>query len=76
MFSIATPEPRLQIADIGCGTGASTLMLATELDAHIIAVDFLPELPKRLAAAADRAGLADRITTLSTPTENLPSLSS
>ncbi|HON94151.1 MAG TPA: class I SAM-dependent methyltransferase, partial [Sedimentisphaerales bacterium] len=34
---------RLKIADIGCGTGASTVLLAKELDAEITAVDFLPE---------------------------------
>ena len=33
---------RLKIADIGCGTGASTVLLAEELDAEITAVDFLP----------------------------------
>lgn len=33
----------LKIADIGCGTGASTLLLARELDTDITAVDFLPE---------------------------------
>ena len=31
----------LKIADIGCGTGASTLLLARSLDAQITAVDFL-----------------------------------
>jgi methylase of polypeptide subunit release factors len=33
----------LKLADIGCGTGASTLVLAQNLDAEIIAVDFLPD---------------------------------
>ncbi len=31
----------LRIADIGCGTGASTLLLARLLNAQITAVDFL-----------------------------------
>ena len=62
----------LQIADIGCGTGASTLVLARELDAHITAVDFLPEFLAGLEKAAARAGLADRITTLAAPMESLP----
>ncbi len=31
----------LQIADLGCGTGASTLVLAEHLDAELHAVDFL-----------------------------------
>ena len=62
----------LKIADIGCGTGASTLVLARELDAHITAVDFLPEFLARLEDAARRAGLSDRITTLSASMESLP----
>ena len=62
----------LRVADIGCGTGASTLVLARELDAQITAVDFLPEFLAELEQRADRAGVAERITTLSAPMENLP----
>ena len=62
----------LKIADIGCGAGASTLVLARELDAHLTAVDFLPEFLARLEDAAGRAGLSDRITTLSASMEALP----
>jgi SAM-dependent methyltransferase len=62
----------LRIADIGCGTGASTLVLADELDADITAVDFLPEFLAALEEAARRAGVADRITTLSASMESLP----
>ena len=62
----------LRIADIGCGTGASTLVLARELDAHITAVDFLPEFLDRLEDAAGRSGFADRITTLAASMESLP----
>lgn len=62
----------LKVADIGCGTGASTLVLAGELDADITAVDFLPEFLSVLEEAAGRAGVADRLTTLSAPMEALP----
>lgn len=62
----------LEIADIGCGTGAATLVLARELDAHITAVDFLPEFLTRLEDAAARTGLGERITTLSASMEELP----
>jgi SAM-dependent methyltransferase len=62
----------LRVADIGCGTGASTLVLARELDAQITAVDFLPEFLAELEQRADRAGVAERITTVSAPMENLP----
>ena len=62
----------LEIADIGCGTGAATLVLAEELDAHVTAVDFLPEFLARLEDAARRAGVADRIITLPASMEALP----
>ncbi|MBL4556218.1 MAG: class I SAM-dependent methyltransferase [Rhodobacteraceae bacterium] len=66
-------KPGLSVADIGCGTGASTLVLADELDARLTAVDFLPEFLQVLAAAAARAGVADRITTLAASMDALPS---
>ena len=62
----------LTIADVGCGTGASTLVLAHELDAKITAVDLLPDFLARLEVAADRAGLTGRITTLCASMETLP----
>lgn len=65
-------KANLKVADIGCGTGASTLVLAAELGAHIIAVDFLDEFLAELDAAARRAGLAERITTVSASMEALP----
>jgi SAM-dependent methyltransferase len=50
----------LKVADIGCGTGASTLVLARELDAQIIAVDSLSEFLEVLRSRAAQAGLSDR----------------
>ena len=64
-------KPDLKIADIGCGTGASTLVLANELDAHITAVDFLPEFLEKLEHAAEKAGVADQITTHAQSMEEL-----
>jgi len=61
----------LKVADIGCGTGASTLMLARELDAHILAIDFLPEFLGIRETRARVANLAARITTEATSMENL-----
>jgi len=46
----------LKIADIGCGTGASTIILAKELDAKITAVDFLPEFLDELQTRAKENG--------------------
>lgn len=54
----------LAIADLGCGTGASTIVLAQALDAHITAVDLVPPFLARLHANAERLGLTDRITTV------------
>jgi len=62
----------LKVADIGCGTGASTLVLAGELDAHITAVDLFPEFLARLDEVADRTGMGDRITTLPASMDALP----
>lgn len=62
----------LRIADIGCGAGAATLVLARELDARLTAVDFLPEFLANLEVAAGRAGVADRVTTLEASMEALP----
>ena len=62
----------LKIADIGCGTGASTILLASELDAEITAVDFLQEFLDELASRAQEHGVTDRITTLNCSMEGLP----
>ena len=62
----------LKIADIGCGTGASTFVLADELDVQITAVDFLPEFLEILADRAKRLGIADRIKPLEASMDKLP----
>lgn len=62
----------LKIADIGCGTGASTLVLARDLDAQVAAVDILPEFLDMLRSRAARAGLADRIATVNASMDALP----
>lgn len=62
----------LKIADIGCGTGASTLVLAKALDASVTAVDFLPDFLHDLDIAAERGNVAQRIETLAASMEALP----
>lgn len=62
----------LKIADIGCGTGASTTLLPKELDAEITAVDFLPEFLDELQTRAKDHGVAEKITTLSCSMDALP----
>ncbi|MCP4182814.1 MAG: class I SAM-dependent methyltransferase [Hyphomicrobiales bacterium] len=62
----------LRIADIGCGTGAPTLILAEVLDANITAIDFLPEFLTKLEIAAQKFGVADRVKTAPISMEALP----
>lgn len=52
----------LSIADLGCGTGAATLVLAEALGARIVAVDFLEPFLDTLKVRAIEAGVAERIT--------------
>ena len=62
----------LRIADIGCGTGASTLLLARLLDAQITAVDFLQDFLDVLEGRAENMGLSEKVTTLCCSMDNLP----
>ena len=64
-------EP-LKIADIGCGTGASTLTLAEHLNADITAVDLFQDFLDILNADAKKPGVADKIITLAGSMEELP----
>lgn len=67
------PESALEVADIGCGTGASTLVLAGKLQkAKISAVDLFPELLTVLSSRAREAGLSDRIMPREASMESLP----
>ena len=66
------PSTPLRIADIGCGTGASTLQLAQTLNANVTAVDFLPDFIDVLIERARTTGLSDRINTLVCSMEELP----
>jgi SAM-dependent methyltransferase len=67
-----SPSPDLRIADIGCGTGAATRVLAASLGARVTAVDLVPAFLDRLRAEADAAGLGDRVRTLACPMTSLP----
>lgn len=73
-LDIALPDRTapLKIADIGCGTGASTLVLARLLNARITAVDFIQDFLTILNERAENAGIADRIKTLACSMDDLP----
>jgi SAM-dependent methyltransferase len=62
----------LKIADIGCGTGASTLLLARLLNAQITAVDFLQDFLEVLESRAESRGLSEKIKPLCCSMDNLP----
>ena len=53
--------PTPQVLDLGCGSGASTLVLAHHLTGPITAVDVHPPYLDQLRRAAAAAGLAERI---------------
>jgi len=62
----------LKIADIGCGTGASTLFLARVLPARITAVDLLQDFLEVLEDRAENIGVSEKITTLACSMDQLP----
>lgn len=52
-------EPGETVLDLGCGAGIDTLIAArrTGPSGRVLALDFLPEMLRRTAAAAEEAGL-------------------
>lgn len=62
----------LKIADLGCGTGAATKVLAEELNGEVLAVDTAQAFLRELRAATDRDRSRARITTLECSIDELP----
>jgi SAM-dependent methyltransferase len=62
----------LKVADIGCGTGASSLLLARLLNAQITAVDLLQEFLEVLEGRAESMGLSENIAPLCCSMDRLP----
>jgi SAM-dependent methyltransferase len=48
--------PRPQIVELGCGRGASALILAEATDGEVLAIDLLPEMAAATAARAPAGG--------------------
>ncbi len=71
-LAMLAPSATLKIADIGCGTGSSTISLAHQLNAQMTAVDFLPDFIDVLKANAENEGLAKKVDTLVCSMDNLP----
>lgn len=62
----------LKIADIGCGTGSQTIVLAQNTNASIIGVDLFPAFLQKLDDTAKGLDLQDKITTLAQSMDDLP----
>ena len=61
-----------KIADIGCGSGAQTMILAKNLNGKITAVDLFPDFLVKLNERAKSLNLNDKIVTLEKSMEELP----
>ncbi len=71
-LAMLAPSATLKIADIGCGTGSSTISLAHQLNAQMTAVDFLPDFIDVLKANAENKGLTKKVDTFVCSMDNLP----
>ena len=65
-------SPSLTIADIGCGTGASALVLAQDLQAQIKAVDLHRPFLDDLQTRAAKTGVAEQIEVVEASMDALP----
>lgn len=64
--------PKMQIADIGCGTGGQTATIAQHRDCTITGVDLLPELLEGFRTRMEKAGLTNRVTSIEASMDALP----
>lgn len=65
-------DRKLNIADIGCGSGGQTITLAQNLNAKITAVDMLSEFLDELQEKSKKSGLIGKIDIQKNSMENLP----
>ncbi len=61
-----------RILDVGCGTGAQTLALASQTDGHITATDLFPAFLAPLDASIQEQGLHERVHTQAADMNDLP----
>lgn len=65
---------KIRIADIGCGMGSQTFVLADEYDAEIDAIDLLPEMIEGIKKQCKTKGMEGRIHPVQASMDNLPFL--
>lgn len=63
---------RSRIADLGCGTGGQTMVLAQHAPGHITGLDFFPGFIDRFNSNAANLGLQDRVKGIVGSMDNLP----
>lgn len=61
-----------RVADIGCGTGAASILLAERCDAEVVAVDIFESFLEGVQEGGREVGVADRISTLAASMDDLP----
>jgi ubiquinone/menaquinone biosynthesis C-methylase UbiE len=61
-----------RIADLGCGTGGQTMVLARHAPGHITGLDFFPGFVDRFNANARKLNLQDRVKGIVGSMDNLP----
>jgi SAM-dependent methyltransferase len=65
-------DQKLKVADIGCGSGGQTILLAKKLNGQITAVDIFPKFLNELNEKSEKLGLTDKIVTLEKSMDYLP----
>lgn len=61
-----------KIADLGCGTGSSSLVLTKHTDVHITAIDLFPKFIEKLNHRAKQANLIEKINAMIGDMSKLP----
>jgi len=69
---IENPDSLLRIADIGCGTGGQTMLLAQHTNGAITGIDLFPAFIDIFNANALRMGLCDRVKGVTGNMDSLP----
>ncbi len=72
LANLSTADTHLEIADIGCGSGAAAIVLAKNLDARVTAIDLFPEFLAKLNERARSEEISNKIETLSCSMDELP----